>query len=89
VQLFDLETDPGERIDRADDPEAAATRARLEAALAAELYGEDAAWAREGRLKGFPAPAFAPSADRGLAGQRGLHHPPPPLDDPANVVGTA
>ena len=37
VQLFDLDEDPGELHDLADDPDYAAVRARLEAALVDEL----------------------------------------------------
>lgn len=87
VQLFDLETDPTERIDCAEDPAYAAVRTRLEAALAAELYGEDEGLGAGGRLTGRPAEKVVLKPNRGLSGQRGLHYPQPPLDDPSNVVG--
>lgn len=87
IQLFDLETDPQEIADRADDPAYAAVRARLEAALAAELYGEDAPLGAGGRLDGRPAEPWVQKPNRGLSGQRGMHYPQPPLDDPSNVVG--
>jgi hypothetical protein len=63
-------------------------RQRLEAALIERLYGEDLGWVEGGRLVGMAAPDFTPSADRGLAGQRGLHYPQPPLGQPGRVVGT-
>ncbi|WP_108662832.1 sulfatase-like hydrolase/transferase [Acuticoccus kandeliae] len=87
VQLFDIEADPDECADRAADPAFAEIRAHLEARLAAELYGADLDFVEDGRLVGSPALTFAPGANRGLSGQRGLHYPPPPLDDPTNVVG--
>lgn len=89
VQLFDLVEDPDELTDLAADPARAAVRAGLEERLVAELYGEDAEGVREGRLAGFPAPAVPPRPNRGLSGQRGLHYPQPPVDDPSNVVGAA
>ncbi|MCF3936677.1 sulfatase-like hydrolase/transferase [Acuticoccus sp. M5D2P5] len=89
VQLFDLETDPTERDDRAGDPAYAAIEADLTARLIAELYGEDEAHHDGSRLVGTPAPDFTPSPNRGLSGQRGLHYPQPPLDDPSNVVGAS
>lgn len=88
-QLFDLEDDPQELSDRAADPAKAGVLDELTQRLAGELYGEDAALVDGGRLRGREAPAYRPSPNRGLSGQRGLHYPQPPLDDPANVVGTA
>ncbi|MEM7695429.1 MAG: sulfatase-like hydrolase/transferase [Pseudomonadota bacterium] len=89
VQLFDLETDALECHDRADDPAYSAIRTRLEKGLAAELYGEDVGLAKDGRLSGRPAQKWAAPPNRNLSGQRGLHYPQPPLDDPRNIVGTA
>lgn len=87
VQLFDIDADPRETRDLADEAKHAATRGRLERALAAELYGGDEAMAADGRLVGRPdsEASFAPSRD--LLGQRGLHYPPPPPDDPSVVIG--
>jgi len=87
VHLFDLDTDPRECADRADDPALADVRARLEAALVAELHGEDLHWVRDGRLIGTDAAPPAPRADRAWGGQRGLHFPTPPLTDPSKPVG--
>ncbi|MEM9221232.1 MAG: sulfatase-like hydrolase/transferase [Pseudomonadota bacterium] len=88
VQLFDLDVDPVETIDRAHDPSYAHIRGRLEAALAGEFYGEDAALGEGGALRGRDAKPFVVEPNRNLSGQRGLHHPPPPLDDPHKIVGT-
>ena len=86
--LFDLAEDPREQTDLADDSSASDPRRRLEAALIERLYGEDLAWIEGNRLVGFAAPTYTPVADRGLAGQRGLHYPQPPLGQPGRVVGT-
>ena len=76
VQLFDIDEDPRELTNLADSPGHARARAQLEAALIAELYKGDEAWARDGRLVGVDDRPYAPSADRALNGQRGLHWPP-------------
>lgn len=89
LQLFDGAADPDERNDLAADPAHAGTRDRLAARLRRELYGVDLDWIDGDRLVGFPADAPAQAANRGLSGQRGLHYPQPPLDDPSKVVGTA
>src|SRR5690606_2466456 len=80
VQLFDLEEDPGELVDLAAAPAYAATRARLEGALAAACWGidRDEGWVEGGRLKGFEPAPWTPRPDRSLSGQRGLHYPQPP-----------
>ncbi|MEM6849758.1 MAG: sulfatase-like hydrolase/transferase, partial [Pseudomonadota bacterium] len=89
VQLFDLERDPQETHDLARDDGYQAVRARLEAVMCNELYGEDAGLGRDGRLGGRPAEPWEVPPNRNLSGQRGLHYPQPPLDDPKNIVGTA
>lgn len=88
VHLFDLERDPREERDRADDPAYAAIRARLEFALAEGAWGADLDWVRDGRLVGMPAKPFVGGVNRGLSGQRGHHFPPPPIADASQVVGT-
>jgi arylsulfatase A-like enzyme len=87
VQLFDLEADPGECCDLAPSPDHAGRRRELTEALLAHLYGEDLQAVAGGRLVGRPAQPLPPAVNRGLSGQRGLHLPEPPPDDPAKVVG--
>ena len=88
VQLFDLRADPDESVDLSAAPEHATARARLLSWLCAELYGTDRDWIRDGELVGTPEPAAPPAIDRGLHGVRGYHWPPPPpTDDPTQVVG--
>ena len=89
LQLFDLVADPCELNDLADHPDHAATRARLEASLADELYGSDLdqGWVRDGKLIGCQAPAYDPKPDRSLSGQSGLHYPEPPEADQDVTVG--
>ncbi|HEX5078076.1 MAG TPA: sulfatase-like hydrolase/transferase [Geminicoccaceae bacterium] len=81
LQLFDLEEDPGELRNRADDPDYAEVRKRMVAGLVEDLYGIDVeqGWAKDGKLVGFAAPPYEERPDRGLNGQRGLHFPQPPL----------
>ena len=78
IQLFDLLDDPREQHDRSGDRAYAAVRAGLEAALAAEAYGIDENWVRDGRLVGAEAPPYKVAGNRGLTGQRGLQFPAPP-----------
>lgn len=85
VQLFDLQSDPNELDDLADDPRFGEVRARLVDALIGELYGEDLDWVVDGGLNG-PAEGTRPPADgRSLGGQRGLHHPAPPCGVPGSI----
>jgi arylsulfatase len=71
VQLFDLETDPQEMHDLAEQAELAEVRARLTRLLVSELYGDDLAWVSDGTLVGAPDKTSGDSPDRGLQGQRG------------------
>jgi arylsulfatase A-like enzyme len=87
-QLFDLQADPRELHDRADDPALAEIRATLEKALVEAAWGADLGWISDGRLMGMPARPFRSSPNRGLSGQRGHHYPPPPIMDASVVVGT-
>jgi len=87
VQLFDLDADPRETDDLSDAAAARPVRERLEAALVAELYGEDLSAVEGGALRGRPATPGPPVANRGLSGQRGIHYPQPPVTDPSVVVG--
>jgi arylsulfatase A-like enzyme len=87
VQLFDLENDPNEQEDLAGSPRTAAIQQALTEQLLAHLYGSDLAWVKEGALVGLPDRQFSPRPDRGLSGQRGIHWPPPPLDNSGKPVG--
>lgn len=88
VQLFDLQEDPQELQDRADDPTLAGQRRALEQALVESAWGVDADWIRDGALMGAPARPFRSQPNRGLSGQRGHHFPPPPQASASIVVGT-
>ncbi len=70
-QLFDMQNDPRETNDLADDPSYADITANLTEALISELYGEDLQWVKDGKLVGLPLPESETVVDRGLAGQRG------------------
>ena len=87
LQLFDRSTDPQETRNLAGRPETAGVEARLTEVLIGELYGEDLNWIADGALVGFDAPPLPTPGNRGLSGQRGLHFPEPPKDDPGKVVG--
>ena len=88
VQLFDLDTDPQECTNCADDPDLGNIRSRLEAGMIAHLHSGDEDWVADGRLSGYPAEEVQPKPNRGLSGQRGLHYPQPPISDPGGIVGT-
>lgn len=87
TQLFDLQEDPKEQVDLADLPACAQIKARLTSSLIDELYGGDEEWARGDELFGLPDQTYVPRPNRDLSGQRGIHWPPPPLDQSGRVVG--
>jgi arylsulfatase len=70
-QLFNLDSDRQEMHNLYGAPEVAEVTAELESLMAAELYGEDEAYVKDGHLVGTPAPDYDPEPDRGLSGQRG------------------
>ncbi len=86
-QLFDCETDPDETTDLMSAPCAAPHSARLSQILSRELYSSDLDFLEGDTLIGTQAEPVIPKPDRGLSGQRGLHYPEPPPDDPSKVVG--
>lgn len=86
-QLFDLESDPNETIDRIDDAAYADIVSHLKQLLRGELYGEDLEAVAGSDFVGLSLPMKAVPPNRGLSGQRGLHYPAPPLQDPSVVVG--
>lgn len=77
-QLFDLQADPNELLNCAQDPAYAEPLERLTQELIRQLYGGDEAWVQDGTLVGLPDRAFAPGPNRGLTSQRGAHWPQPP-----------
>lgn len=87
LQLFDLERDPNEVEDLAGTPRVAQIQEELTTQLIGEFYGGDLAWVKDGVLVGLPDHAYEPKPDRGLSGQRGIHWPPPPLDNSGKPVG--
>jgi len=70
-QLFDLQNDPAELHNLADQSGYADVLEKLTALLVQNLYGSDEAWLKNGHLAGLPDKPFSPRPDRGLAGQRG------------------
>lgn len=87
LQLFDHDTDPQETRNLAGQQIIADVQERLTQVLIAELYGKDTNWVVDGALVGFDAPPLPVPQNRGLSGQRGLHFPEPPQDDPSKIVG--
>ena len=87
LQLFDVQSDPEELVDLAGDPQLQSVREQLTQRLLGELYGSDLDWIRDGELVGLDQPAHQPQPNRELSIQRGLHWPPPPVQDPPNGAG--
>jgi arylsulfatase len=87
LHLFDRITDPNETQNLADLPATVDIQARLTETLISQLYGEDLEWVVDSTLIGFDAPELPAPQNRALSGQRGLHYPQPPEDDPSKIVG--
>ncbi len=79
-QLFDLENDPDEMVDLADDPASANILGHLKDRLREELYGSDQEWIDNGAFVGKPARRFRPGPNRGLSLTRGHQWPVPPVN---------
>ncbi|MCB0106752.1 MAG: sulfatase-like hydrolase/transferase, partial [Caldilineaceae bacterium] len=77
-QLFDMQEDPQELVNLANDADHAAVLERLTGHLVSQLYNEDQAWVQDGALVGLPAREFTPGPNKGLTSQRGAHWPQPP-----------
>jgi arylsulfatase A-like enzyme len=79
TQLFDMLSDPRERVDRARDGELAQGRQRLTGMLVGQLSTEtERSWLRDGKLIGLPdAQPSPPRPNRGYSGQRGIQWPSP------------
>ena len=71
MQLFDVDNDPMELHDLADESDTVGVRERLTQLLVAEIYGSDEQWVSGGVLTGEPDRDLAPMPNRGLNGQRG------------------
>ncbi len=80
VHLFDLDDDPNEMINLAEEPAHQETKDRLTASLLDELYGSDEAWIENGKLVGEPGRTFRPGPNRGLSLVRGHQWPVPPIN---------
>ena len=72
LQLFDLETDPRECNDLADEAGCEDVRERLTQFLVDNLYGEDLEWLKDGRLVGLPERDYKGVGNRNMRNQRGL-----------------
>ena len=71
VQLFDMQEDPDEMHDLADDAAHADICQRLTARLIQNMYGDDLQWVDGDRLVGLTDKQFEPQGAYGYAGQRG------------------
>ena len=89
LQLFDLKTDPNEFDDIFKKEAMNKQVLKLKKALIDNLYGEDKALAKNGKLVGIKETVNNLSeektglgllGERELLGQRGLHYPPPPIE---------
>ena len=83
IQLFDLEEDPRELRDLAEEPSQAGVRESLTLALISRLYGSDRDWVEADRLVGEPHRDFKPGPNRDLSSMRGDHFPQPPVVESA------
>jgi arylsulfatase A-like enzyme len=72
-QLFDLENDPGENNNLADDPAYSHVLEELSLFLIDNLHSGDEKYVENGRLVGFTGEVPRPHSPISLAGQRGLH----------------
>lgn len=70
-QLFDLEDDPQELRDLADEPGLADVRQRLTDLLTQNLYGSDLEWVKDSELVGLDDQELSPVPLRNLCRQRG------------------
>ena len=84
-QLFDLENDPNEMVDLADDPASADILGHLKDRMLAELYGSDLDWIDDCALVGEPARRFRPGPNGGLSLTRGHQWPVPPINPKGDI----
>ncbi len=78
--LFDLENDPDEMTNLADEPASANILEHMKGALMKELYGSDLAWIEGETFVGEPARTYHPGPNRGLSLTRGHQWPVPPIN---------
>ncbi|MDA0746511.1 MAG: sulfatase-like hydrolase/transferase [bacterium] len=71
-QLFDIDNDPRECTDLAQNPTHANDLNRLKKILIDNLYGDDTTWIKNGELVGLPAKEYVPAPNRAMRNQRGL-----------------
>ena len=86
-QLFDLCEDPHELHDLSASADHREIFKSLQERLRGELYGDDLLAVDGSDFVGLAVPSSPILQNRGLSGQRGLHYPAPPLQDPSVVVG--
>lgn len=79
-QLFDLEDDPDEMVDLADDPASTVTLYEMKELLRSELYGSDEKWVDGANLVGEPGRTYWPGPNRELSLTRGHQWPVPPIN---------
>ncbi len=86
TQLFDLESDPNEMVDLAQDPTHADVIASLKTRLRSEMYGTDEKWLDGSEIVGEPGRTFHPGPNRGLSLTRGHQWPVPPINRKGDMV---
>lgn len=77
IQLFDIENDPDEKTNLANDSSCANIKQKLTDYLIANLYKGDEEWAKGNELVGTQNKTFVRMPDYTLNNQRGGHWPPP------------
>lgn len=89
IQLFDLEEDPCEKTDLANELNYAQIRSELEIELAERCYGSDLekGYVKDRRLIGYEPGPYVPKPDRTFSAQRGLHYPQPPQGPSPEKIG--
>lgn len=88
LQLFDLQNDPAETVNLAGVADYQDIQQKLEQVFVKNAWGIDQEWIAGDRLVGFPVEPKVRKGDRHFGGQRGMHYPLPPLDDPTRTVGS-
>ena len=87
-QLFDLDQDPRELTDLANDEAHKGILEGLKAKLIGELYGSDMDWFAGEELVGYPDKPYRWAPHRSLNSQRGDYWPPSPVVDIPQIEWT-